>query len=154
VYVCKLTPARARVFHRDNSHLFNLGGLAAVIHGDRLWIGNNNNDATNCAEGYDLGANGTAPRWPVNTFQDLTFNVNTNGKIVSLEMGGQAATIATPTPGLPVAAGCKPLNIPPIDGYGYATRLFIGASGNPNYNDNFCGSITSFSISPTSEPAV
>jgi hypothetical protein len=31
--------------------MFNLGGFAAVLHGNRVWVGNSNGASTNCAEG-------------------------------------------------------------------------------------------------------
>jgi hypothetical protein len=132
--------------------------VSQVVHGDRLWVGNNNGDSTNCAEGYDLtGTNGTAlqPVWPVNTFKDIAFSISSTGMVSALTLDGVAATVApSVASATPVTPGCQPLDIPAADALGHATKLFIGASGNPAYNDNFAGVITKFSITPIPPPAV
>jgi hypothetical protein len=129
---------------------------AQVVHGDRLWVGNNNGDSANCAEGYDLtGANGTAnqPVWPVNTFKDLVFSISATGEVSALTLDGVPATIAPSTQTVsPITPACQPLNISAKDAQNHNTRLFIGASGTPSFNDNFAGVITKFSITPI--PAV
>jgi hypothetical protein len=96
-------------------------------------VGNNNGQSVNCAEGYDLsGLNGTAgPVWPVNTLKALTFVIDATGKVVSLEMGGVAAMVAPVATGTTITPGCQPLNIPDTDVVSGPTKLFIGASGNP-----------------------
>jgi hypothetical protein len=96
------------------------------VHADRLWVGNNNGDSTNCAEGYDLTGNGTGPVWPVNTLMELTFSVDATGRIASLLLNGAPALVAQPeVVRASIAPGCKPLSVPAVE------PLFFGASGNP-----------------------
>jgi hypothetical protein len=133
-------PCHASVRCTD-SHLFNAGGVAAVIHGSTVWVGNTNGDSINCAEGYDITGNGTGPQWPVGMKKDLEFVVDAAGKIASFSISGVAASIYKPdAPTLNAAPACKPVLIAP------GTPIYFGASGNEAYNDNFCGRVASVSI--------
>jgi hypothetical protein len=120
-------------------HLFNIGGVVAVIHGDKIWVGNTNGASTNCAEGWLLsGDNVTGPLWPVDTTASLNLTVSSEGKIGSLLIDGKVPPfVPSSVPTVPVTPGCQPLNIPA------GTTMFFGASGNDQYNDNFAGSIFS-----------
>jgi hypothetical protein len=112
-------------------HLFNLGGFAAVLHGNRVWVGNSNGASINCAEGYDLSGNGTGPVWGGGAARDLEFVLDAAGKVASFAIGGVPAVIAAPTPSqFSVQPGCAPLLLQP------GTPLFFGASGNEKFNDS------------------
>jgi hypothetical protein len=66
-------------------HLFSFHGLAAVVHGDKLWVGNKNGASRNCAEGFLLdGANGTAAAWPLDTLALIAVTVGADGRIQSV----------------------------------------------------------------------
>ncbi len=141
------TPPRAhhhRPACRGNSHLFSVGGVAAVLHGSNVWVGNTNGDSMNCAEGYDLtgtSSSSAGPQWPVGVKKDLEFVVDGDGKIASFSIGGVPAAIYKPAqPTLYAAPSCKPVLI------ASNTSIYFGASGNAAYNDNFCGRISSVSI--------
>jgi hypothetical protein len=115
-------------------HLFNIGGVAAVIHGDTIWAGNINGDSTNCANGWVVSSS-FAP-WSVGTFANITLDVLPTGQIGNLYINGRIPPIAPSlATSVPVVPNCHPLNIPA------GTPLFFGASGNEQYNDNFIGSI-------------
>jgi hypothetical protein len=121
----------------DNRHLFNLGGFAAVLHGNRVWVGNSNGASANCAEGYDIsggGTNGTTitgPVWGVGTARDLEFVLDAAGTVASFTIDGAPALIAASSPAQQyVPQGCAPLLVQA------GTHLFFGASGNEQFNDS------------------
>jgi hypothetical protein len=132
-------PSRVRLLPNNNSHLFNLGGVVAVLHGDKLWMGNTNGGSVNCAEGWLLsGGNASEPVWPADTVATLTLSVLPDGTIGPLLINGAAPLIApSAASAVPAVSGCKPLSI------AADAHLFVGASGNDSYNDNFA-----FSFSP------
>jgi len=120
-------------------HLFNIGGVAAVIHGDVIWAGNTNGDSTNCANGWVVSSS-FAP-WPVGTFANITLDVLPTGQIGNLYINGKIPPFAPIlVPSAPVVPNCRPLNITA------GTLLFFGASGNEQYNDNFVGSIRTMGL--------
>jgi hypothetical protein len=137
------TPLVAGWSDNHYRHLFNFGGVVAVLHGDKLWVGNTNGDSVNCAEGWLLsGGNASEPVWPVDTTATIKVSVLTSGKIGALLINGKSPPIAPSTStAVPVAPGCQPLSI------AASTHLFVGASGNDKYNDNFAGRVFSFSFS-------
>jgi hypothetical protein len=116
----------------------------AVLHGDKLWMGNTNGGSVNCAEGWLLsGGNASEPVWPADTVATLTLSVLPDGTIGPLLINGAAPLIApSAASAVPAVSGCKPLSI------AADTHLFVGASGNDSYNDNFEGSAFAFSFSP------
>lgn len=120
-------------------HLFNVGGVVAVIHGDKIWVGNTNGASTNCAEGWLLSGDGvTGPLWPVDTPASLNLTVSPEGKIVSLLIDGKVPPLVpSSAPTVPLVPNCQPLHIP------VGTSILFGASGNDQYDDNFVGSIFS-----------
>jgi hypothetical protein len=121
-------------------HLVNFGGLAAVLHGDKLWVGNTNANSHNCAEGFLLSdASGAAPTWGVDTTLTIAVNFRADGTIHSATANGERLPLVPYVPVLvPVPAACKPLFVPAV------TPLYVGASGNEAFNDNFAGRINSF----------
>jgi hypothetical protein len=119
-------------------HLFNVGGLVAVLHNDTIWVGNTNGDSTNCVKGWQISA-----AWPVNTPSTLILTVLPTGQIGTLTIDGVVPPIA-PSSGntVPVSVNCQPLHS--VAG----TPLFFGASGNENFNDNFAGSMYAVGFGP------
>jgi hypothetical protein len=132
---------------RHFRHLFSFHGLAAVVHGDKLWVGNKNGASRNCAEGFLLdGANGTAAAWPLDTLALIAVTVSAKGRIQSVLADDKPLAIAPAekeTPFFVVTAACMPLAIPA------GTPLLVGASGNDKYNDNFCGTVQTVAFSGT-----
>ena len=114
-----------------------------MLHGDKVWVGNTNGESTNCAEGFLLSGNGTAPTWRVDTAAVLTVSVLPNGAIGPLLINGVPAPIApSSNSAQQFTPGCKPLLIPE------KTHLYFGASGNARFNDNFVGRVLSFNFDP------
>jgi hypothetical protein len=108
---------------------------------------NSNGASSNCGEGFDLsgGAAGSgAPVWPLNTWATLHVALHADGHVAAAHLNGAALPIAPPPP---LAAPytqpphCMPLRIEA------GTELFVGASGNEDYSDNFCGRISGGNIS-------
>jgi hypothetical protein len=119
-------------------HLFNLDGFSAVLHQTatqtEVWVGNNNGDSSTCARGFKVDG---VPGWPLNTFANVTLMYNTSNAIGDLLVNGVPMPPAIPT-GLVYfeTVNCLPIFIPT------STQVFVGASGNVGYNDNFVGTIT------------
>jgi hypothetical protein len=123
-------------------HLFNFSGLTAVIHGDRLWVGNALGGAVNCGGGADLGGSpgGSAgapgaPSWPVGVTRSVTVRVSAAGEVSILIDGVPAA----PPPAVeeaPPAPGCVPPVVPA------GAVLQFGAAGNAGDDDTFSGTMT------------
>jgi hypothetical protein len=122
-------------------HIFNLDGFSAVVHQTALqtevWIGNTNGDSYNCARGFKI--DGT-PGWTLGVKSNVTFSYLSNNTIWDLMVDGYAMPPAEITPGYYHEPNCLPVVIPG------GTPMYIGASGNIGYNDNFAGTMSFIGI--------
>jgi len=123
-------------------HVFNLDGYSAVIHQTgtqtEVWIGNTNGDSYNCARGFKI--DGT-PGWRLGVESNVTFSYLSNNTIGDLMVDGYAMPPAEITLSyFPRVQNCLPVIIPG------GTPMYIGASGNVGYNDNFAGTMSFIGI--------
>lgn len=116
-------------------HLFNLDGVAAVLHQAEIWVGNNNGNSTGCARGFAVPAS-----WTVGTMADLGFSMLANGTIGDLTVNGVAAGPAAVDPTYMAISACTPISIRA------SVKLFVGGSGNVGYTDNWMGGVSGFSF--------
>jgi hypothetical protein len=126
-------------------HLFNFSGLTAVIHGDRLWVGNALGGAVHCGGGADLrgGASGGsgapgAPSWPAGVSRSITVRVSATGEVSILIDGVPAAP--PPPAAVEEEASPAPGCVPPVVPAGAV--LQFGTSGHAGYDDTFSGTMT------------
>jgi len=121
-------------------HLFNMDGLAAVLHQatseTEIWVGNNNGASVNCAAGFAV--NGI---WPANTAAMLVFSVFANGTVAGLTVNGTPAPPAVVDPTFLGTSACTPISLSTA-----AEPFFVGGSGNVGYTDNWAGGISAFSF--------
>jgi hypothetical protein len=116
-------------------HLFNLDGIAAVLHQDEIWVGNNNGASTGCAKGFKV-----PPSWSVGTFAPLVFGIASNGTITGLTISGVPAELSDAASTYFGIVNCLPITI------SASLALYVGGSGNVGFTDNFQGTISAFSF--------
>jgi hypothetical protein len=131
-------------------HLFNLGGISAIIHRDELWVANAAGGSSACSAGADLTGRLGGPVWRADTLRTLEIELSFLGvprvKINGLNADHPRPRLAEETSSQPLPA-CRMASVPA------GSVLFLGASGNPFYDDNFAGVITSlgFSFTPPAD---
>jgi hypothetical protein len=127
-------------------HLFNLGGISAVIHRDELWVANAAGGSAACSAGADLTGRLGGPVWPAHTLRTLEVEISFLG-VPRIKINGLNADYPRPRPAEEEVAhpapACRMAAIPA------ASMLFLGASGNPFFNDNFAGVIASLGFTFT-----
>jgi hypothetical protein len=127
-------------------HLFNLGGISAVIHRDELWVANSAGGSSACSAGADLTGRLGGPQWLANTLSTLEVEISFLG-VPRIKINGLNADYPRLRPETETAAhpapACRMASIPA------ASMMFLGASGNPFYNDSFAGVIASLAFSFT-----
>jgi hypothetical protein len=125
-----------------------------VLHGSVLYVGNTLSGSTNCGDSADLTGGGGAVTWPADTARNISVTVDATGK-VSVTIDGAAPV---PGPDKPderlramlllgdsvsedaFMANCRPPSFPA------ETVLYFGASGNPEYDDTFFGTVSNLAI--------
>jgi hypothetical protein len=131
-------------------HLFNLGGLSAVIHRDELWVANSAGGSAACSAGADLTGRLGGPVWPAHTLRTLEIEISFLG-VPCIKINGLNADFSRPRPAEETenhpAPACRMASIPA------ASMMFLGASGNPFFNDNFAGVMASlgFTFTPPAD---
>lgn len=122
-------------------HLFNLDGLAAVLHasavGDlEVWVGNGSGESAWCVRGFSVVA-----AWLPGTAANLTFQYLANGSVGDMLLDDNPmppASTLDPFYFTPAAA-CAPVN---VDFRTSKGRLWVGGSGTPWYDDTWAGTVS------------
>ena len=119
-------------------HLWNLDGVAAVLHQSEIWVGNMNGASVDCARGFQIPSS-----WPAGTSAALSFSILANGTIGDLLINGVAAgpaavNVNAANYGNPPA--CQPVTLHTT------TPLYVGGSGHVGYADNWNGTVSAFSM--------